>query len=271
MDNSGELPVLDWIDIDKLTVDRSYQRSTEGGASRSLINKIAREFSWAKFQPLTVCAAGAAYNIIDGQHRREGVRKRGGIAKLPCYIVPPSSLTEQADHFIQLNKNRVKMHTVDMYHAQLAAGEEGAVLVDMVCREAGVKICKSPFCTAQMPAGQTQAVGTLQEAVKRYSKNSIVRALKTLHMAFPDLPGQMRQSIVAALLRLYSANLKEGRQINDAIIAVIIRQNPPKRMEFSAKLDEDFRSGTVAWIIAFIIGEYNKSPQIAHKLSRGGS
>lgn len=255
------LPEQKYIPIEALKIDHTYQRSVEGRASTRLIAQIAAGFAWHKFQPMTVCHRDKedAFYVIDGQHRLTAVRRRGGIPKLPCYIVVANSVQEEAKFFIELNRNRVRMHTVDMFHAELAAGDENARLVVSVCKAAGVKVCKTPFITSKMPPGHTQCVGTLREVVTRYKPEIVSAALGAIFKAFPDVPGQMRESIIRSVIMLYAEASRNGVAINTPVLVEILREHPPARLEAQALMDDKFMGGTMQWVVAFLRHEYVKA------------
>ena len=50
----GERPELMWLPKNLLYVDERYQRETAKKTSRRLIRKLVEDFSWSKFQPITV-------------------------------------------------------------------------------------------------------------------------------------------------------------------------------------------------------------------------
>jgi hypothetical protein len=49
----GSQPTIEWIHLNRLSIDGAYQRSTENEASRRLINSIAAKFDWRLCAPLT--------------------------------------------------------------------------------------------------------------------------------------------------------------------------------------------------------------------------
>ena len=79
----GEPPAVQFVAIDRLEVDGTYQRSTAGKASAKLIASIANRWDWRLCVPLLVSSRDGKLFIIDGQHRWEGARARGDIAFLP--------------------------------------------------------------------------------------------------------------------------------------------------------------------------------------------
>ncbi|MBR0756403.1 hypothetical protein JQ604_29855 [Bradyrhizobium jicamae] len=50
----GSQPSIEWIHLERLSIDQAYQRSTDNAASRRLIASIAAKFDWRLCAPLVV-------------------------------------------------------------------------------------------------------------------------------------------------------------------------------------------------------------------------
>ena len=84
----GNPPTLEWVALDRLLVDDSYQRRADDGRSKVLIGQIARGWDWRLYQPLSVSRrAGGELFVVDGQHRLAAARMRGDIPHLPVVIL----------------------------------------------------------------------------------------------------------------------------------------------------------------------------------------
>src|SRR5580693_7468122 len=84
--SDGPAPYMDWIEVNRLVVDKTYQRDISRAGSAN-INRIAEFFEWAKFSPVIVAPVeGGRFTVIDGQHRATAAMLRG-IEKVPCEIV----------------------------------------------------------------------------------------------------------------------------------------------------------------------------------------
>jgi hypothetical protein len=124
----GTPPTLEWVAVERLAVDPSYQRSIDDAPSRTLIGAIAKNFDWRLCLPLS-CArrADGAIMVVDGQHRLEGARKRGDIPHLPCVIVSSDGVAAEAELFASLNRKRKPLKSFETWRAMLAAGDKKAV------------------------------------------------------------------------------------------------------------------------------------------------
>ena len=62
----GPAPFLEWIEINKLVVDVTYQREI-GRRGAANVNQIAENFDWSKFAPVIVAPVeGGHFAIVDG-------------------------------------------------------------------------------------------------------------------------------------------------------------------------------------------------------------
>lgn len=95
----GSQPTIEWIHLHRLSIDSTYQRSTDNGASRRLIAGIAARFDWRLCAPLVVSRrADDTLTIIDGQHRWMAACKRDDIPQLPCCLFRYASIQEDGSH-----------------------------------------------------------------------------------------------------------------------------------------------------------------------------
>lgn len=82
----GTPPSIEWVAINDLKIDMSYQRSIEAETSQRLIASIVARWDWRLCMPLAVSRREEGRFVIDGQHRHAAARLRGDIAHLPCCI-----------------------------------------------------------------------------------------------------------------------------------------------------------------------------------------
>ncbi|MBI1620099.1 ParB N-terminal domain-containing protein [Aquamicrobium zhengzhouense] len=133
--DSGPAPMLQWIRIEQLVVDDSYQRDLKAGNWKT-IQRIAEAFRWSRFSPVFVAPVeGGRFAIIDGQHRTHAAAICG-FAEVPCQVVQ-MSLEEQAASFAAVNGLVTKVTLQQIFKAALTAGETWAIECDRICRDAG--------------------------------------------------------------------------------------------------------------------------------------
>jgi len=178
----GLIPDLDWIDINCLTIDDTYQRDTLSQRSQRNIEKIKKNFAWAKFSPLTVADRGDnTFSIIDGQHRYIAAKELGDIENLPCWIIPQCSTKSQADAFIDINKNRVYVNNWQMYKAKLAANDAFAMQIDEFLKGLDVSIPFNGYCSKPNMTLAIACIGKhLQQHNDAYLAEVITDILKAI-------------------------------------------------------------------------------------------
>lgn len=131
----GPAAILQWIEIDLLVIDDSYQRELKQQNWKA-IRKIASGFRWSMFSPVFVSPVeGGLYAIIDGQHRTHAAAICG-FKQVPCQIVHMSR-SEQAAAFAAVNGTVTQVTAHQVLKAALAANEKWAVDAAAIAAEGG--------------------------------------------------------------------------------------------------------------------------------------
>ena len=152
---------LKWLDIDDLRINGRLHRELSKSNWRA-IEKIAHNFSWARFSPCLVSPVdGGLYAVIDGQHRTHGA-KRAGYDRVPCMVVP-MGLAEQAASFSWVNGNVTKITAFHVYKAALAAQEEWAVTCRDAVEAGGCKLMGSNASAKAKKTGEIYAIKLIRE------------------------------------------------------------------------------------------------------------
>ncbi len=218
----GPLPRMEWLPLDLLVVDDSYQRHTTSDRSRVIIHRIAEEFSWSKFGPVTVAKReDGTYAVADGQHRVAAARLHPGIHQVPCYIIPASGVRDEARTFVAINRDRTGMHALQIHHAGIAAGEPDALHIKDVCDRAGIKIPRGPMPQRDLKPGMTQSIGAIRKGLATYGDAPVIEALQTLVAAYEDAPGQLRGKVISAVIEIFALHRKNPNLDRDRLTRVI--------------------------------------------------
>lgn len=209
----GLIPDLDWIDINCLTVDDSYQRDTLSKRSQLNIEKIKKNFAWAKFSPLTVADRGDnTFSIIDGQHRYIAAKELGDIENLPCWIIPQCSTKSQADAFIDINKNRVYVNNWQMYKAKLAANDAFAMQIDEFLKGLDVSIPFNGYCSKP---NMTLAIACIGKHLQQHNDAYLAEVITDILKAYPSKVGQIKRDLLETLILF---KIRNGAKVNDEMI-----------------------------------------------------
>lgn len=211
----GFVPMLEWMPISRLVVDRGYQREI-GQAGRRNIARIAANFRWSRFSPV-VCSpvAGGQLAIIDGQHRVTAARLIG-IESVPCQVII-ADRAEQADAFQAINAATTRMHICQVFGARLTAGEPQATAIAQACADAGVTILRNPRAASRILERQTNAVGTIEKVFDTYGAGILTLALRCLVETSNNLPGVLGALNVMAVAAAIAGD-RALRDLGEAVI-----------------------------------------------------
>jgi hypothetical protein len=112
-----------------------------------------------------------------------------------------------------------------IYHAELAAGDELAKVIDRACRAAGATIVnKAVNLRSALPAGTTIAVGTIRTLARKQGEEALARVLRLLTKAGR---GPIKADEIAAVALILDAAGGE-RAIDDRLRAVVEEKTAEK-------------------------------------------
>lgn len=214
----GEKPKLEWVSIDKLVVDDTYQREV---SRQGITNarKIANEFKWSHMEPIVVAPVpNGRFAIINGQHRALGAKLRG-IKEIPCAVVKADQ-AEQAAAFAAINGNVTAITPLQLFHSGLAAKLPEHLAVKKVCDAAGVRVRRAVVGIKDMKAGDTLAAGSLLQCYRQYGPQALQLALECITRTGGGNLGLVRHQIVKAIC----AAVKEfpnSLRMRDRVIKVV--------------------------------------------------
>lgn len=199
----GPAPMLQWLKIEDLVVDMSYQRPIVG-RGRINVARIARDFRWTFFAPVVVSPVeGGQFAIIDGQHRTTAAALCG-FDRVPCQVVIAAH-EEQAAAFKAINGVITPITPMALYAAALTARETWAIEITDVCSEADVNLLRYPIATDRQVPGQTMAVGALRACLRRHQRNDLVIALRCVTQTNNNKPGMLSARLIKALCEAVSS------------------------------------------------------------------
>lgn len=182
----GRLPTIEYVPLDELRIDDTYQRSIETKASQTLIGSIARGWDWDLFDVLKVSRRpDDSLFVVDGQHRLAAARLRDDISQLPCVLKRCAGPAEEAKLFTAANRGRKQMNRLDDFRAAAAAGDEVAATIERLIAAAGLTIARKTNPKGQAP-GELAIVAPIRAALKARGENITGRALQLIGESFPD-------------------------------------------------------------------------------------
>lgn len=164
------MPIFEWVKPTDLYVDPAYQRNISEKGSRQ-IRRIIEDFDWVKYKP-PICAY-AEYDgqtilkVLDGQHTAIAAASNPHIDKIPVMIVEAETTVAQAKAFIGQNTERLGVTTLQLHQAALAAADEDAQTLELVCTRAGVKVLKTTNAYTGTGTRQTIAIKQVEALINR--------------------------------------------------------------------------------------------------------
>lgn len=272
----GPRPEFLWLQIDALSVDGRYQRAADSDGSKAIIRKIARDFSWAKFGAITVARRpDGRYAVIDGQHRVKGAAERPDIDAVPCLVVAclvaggrpedDGGLAAEAKNFVGINRDRVNMGALPLYHARVAAGDPEAAAIARVCFDANVTVPRNPAPAGDTAPGITTAIGAIGKGLKLFGDKPVLAALRILVKAFHDKRGQLRGSIIGAMIHFFAIHKKQEVDLDR--LARTLAEFDVQQLEQNARTYKKIHGGTSeAAIRAAVTKAYNSRLGPANRL-----
>jgi hypothetical protein len=199
----GSPPTLEWVAVERLAIDESYQRATDSKASRRLIYKIKEKWNWHYCQPLVVSRrSDGSLFVIDGQHRLSAAVERGDIPHLPCVVLSGADGTSEASAFVALNTQRQKLSQGDIFNAMLAAGDADAKLVADLLTETGWRMAHTSNTQVWKP-GDLFCAPMIVKSLKSEGEEIVRNALAALREAYPEAPITNTATMLKALFCIY--------------------------------------------------------------------
>lgn len=174
----GEAPRLDWIAISALRIDSAYQRSLSARSAR-MIRRIAANWDWAKVKALSVAEMpDGLFEVIDGQHTASAAASRGDITALPCLVSSRETLESRAEAFVGINRDRVAMTPLQIFWADVAAGNEDACDALAGVQQGGGRVLRAPAPLTRYEVGDVMSVQTIVDLAKRGGPAYVRRVVK---------------------------------------------------------------------------------------------
>lgn len=168
--NTG-MPIFELVRPSELYVDPTYQRNV-GDRGMRQIRRIIENFEWTKYKP-PICAYAehegqTILKVLDGQHTAIAAASNPNIDTIPIMIVEAESTIDQAKAFIGQNTDRLGVTTLQLHQAALAAGDEDAQTIELVCARANVQLLKTTNAYTGTGSRQTIAIKQIEAMIGRH-------------------------------------------------------------------------------------------------------
>lgn len=251
----GKKPEMKWLPKDSFVVDYHYQRKIDSNRSQKVIEKISKNFLWSRFQPPTVTPGPRGkYLVIDGQHRIAGAVACTHIQTIPCYVVFDLDRDAQAESFVAINTDRVRLHPLTIHYALVSMGDSSSMKIQEVCEEAGVAICRNPAQNGMTHPKETAAIGTIKSGIRIYGEANVIAALMIVADSFKMTPGMMRSRILKVMMRFFK---KHGvKNIDRRSLMMVLKEHDPVDLETKALIKSRKGGGNVEALMLEMVEYY---------------
>lgn len=211
----GTRPEMRWIEVELLDVDHVYQRML----SPKHAKKLASDFKWVAFQPLTVTPTkGARYAVIDGQHRLQAAKAIVQVVELPCYVVPKVDQKGQAAAFLETNNSHKAVSSLEKFRAGIVGCDGPTLTIKNILGGLDIKIVSGS-------AGpmETTCVSRLYRMLKAHGPTVLLKALTAIVDAWPREREGLSEQYILALCVVFS---REPETKPERAVAVLRQIKP---------------------------------------------
>lgn len=260
--NIGEVPALDWVDVDLIDVDDTYQRNLD---ERS-VAKIVAGFRWDKFGAVVLSPQPSGrFHVTDGQHRTRAAKLHPDVTHVPATIIHATGVQEEAKNFLALNLDRKAVTAIDKFWAGVAAEDPVCLRVHRVAQAAGCDVARKGG--GGIPAGQTAAVGALTRAVTLYGDLATKQALLAIDAAWTKDPSALRGILIISLAKL----IEGDRTINTDSLTRVLASKAFADIAAAADGVRKLSGGSAEAAFTRTIGEMYNRANPKKKINFGGS
>ena len=177
------MPICEVVDPNTLYVDPAYQRNVSEKGTRQ-IRRIIEGFDWAKFKPpicaYSECDGKTILKVLDGQHTAIAAASNPHVKVIPVMIVEADDTIAQAKAFIGQNTDRLGITNLQLHQAALAAADEDAQTLELVCSRANIKVLKTTNAYTGTGSRQTIAIKQIEALITRQGAKGAREILEVL-------------------------------------------------------------------------------------------
>lgn len=227
--------VAGFLSTNQLTSGLRYQRPVE----KKDVNKLIREWDPRRLTPIVVSAREGKFNVVDGQHRVEAMRRmaKGKDVSIPCLIYTGMSYEDEAALYAELDRGRKRLTLPQSLNAMVEAGTDPEIMeVKRLAESAGfvwalAKRTGQPF--------EIEATRALISAYRLLGVAGFSRLLELMAGTWHGAPSSLKASMLSGMalfLKTYEAELNDRafiRRLSAVEPEEIIQAS---RVEYSAAL-----------------------------------
>lgn len=168
---------LRWVPISQMAYAHGVSQREKINQAR--VDLIASELDPEQIGNPTVSEHGDHFNVLDGMHRVEALKKHGwGDQKLECWVYVGLSEEDEAEIFLKLN-DTLRVSAFDRFQAGVRAGRPMESAIDRLVRDAGLVVS-----VRTKEDGAVGCVSTLTKMYKRSGPQILAQALHIVRDAY---------------------------------------------------------------------------------------
>ena len=211
-----------WVPINKLTVNKNYQRNIDN----RLVNNITKNYDSSMIGTITVAIDDdckdeiCLYEIIDGQNRVKAmINVLGSNAKIQVNCIYNLNEKEKAKYFYKLNKNRKSLSAMDLFKARLVSGDEHAINLHEICKNYECNILTIDT-NSKNNINTCRSIGLLQRLYKRNLLEDVLLVVQSAYnrnnnenLARGKFEAKFLENI-STIIRVYSKEINYQRLVS---------------------------------------------------------
>lgn len=206
----GDWPfTVELIPVEYLLVDHGYQRPVPW----PFVRKLAATYDESLVGTIDVARrAPSRFAILDGQLRFEA-SKLVGKTTVWASVYAGLDLQSEARFFLHKNKDRKAIHPYYTFRARVVSGDEDALEIERIVKEAGYRIAVGAQAKGPAAEGNIQGIAALEEGYRRKRPDgtpALAPALETMRAATLGRPQGNAALLIRGLSLVYASSDNGG-------------------------------------------------------------
>ena len=202
-----------WIPVDKIRIDRTYQRPVAQYQVDNIVNNLKEELLGTIAVSLR---SDGFYYALDGQHRYFAVLKKG-MAVMYAEVFENLNIEEEAATYVGRNKDTRRPEALDIFRAELVTKNPQALEIQKAVTECGLCIdfrargAKLKEQNQNRPAKNIWAIYALKRVYSSVKANGLKEVLSLIVASFPEQGEALEADMI---IGMHTFLLRYGKKYN---------------------------------------------------------
>ena len=244
---------FEMIPIKNLVSNQEYQRNV----SASHIQKAINDFDLRQVNPIKVSRRNGINYVFNGQHTAEIIAAVSESRETPvwCMVFHDLEYSDEADVFANQMKHTKPLLPIEIFKANLEAGDETALMIKKIVED------NKLFIAPTRRPNSVCAVSTLEKIYRKYGYHCLDRTLKLLVATWEGDSMSMSSSMLMGVAKLI---VTFGDELNDDLYIEKLGVVSCKELIRTAK---DRKAGSLGYAEAMLV-YYNKKMKFGLSISK---